>query len=523
MSLRAVSVLVLCASWMGVTRSAQAEVHVIAAGNNRGRSTDPALAFAERDAEQMSLVLRTLGRAEPENTAVLLGERAETLRRVLLKTNARLRSRNDPADQLIVYYSGHADGEGLHLGDSTMSLDEVKTFVESSPARVRVLILDACRSGGLTRAKGASAADPFVIRLEDRIEAEGLAIITSSAEGEDSQESALLRASFFTHHLLSALRGAADQNRDRRVSLAEAFAYAHEETRRSTGRTIALQHPTYRFDLRGSSDVTLTFLNDPSGRSGTVVVPRGAYQFFEGGEDGPIIAEVFADAPGGVLVLPPARYFVRRRGVDRYQDATFELTVNGRVELERLEVREVRYAELVRKGGDLASAHHVVLLGVVDTSALPGIGVAPGARITWGVDFSELSIDASARWSLRSGRSLDGGVSIALHEIAPGVRVQKYFDVLGMSAGVGTSAELVVYRQILTSSGDTPNRASIGGDFGVFAAVERSLTGPWVARLEIGPTIHVVKRTLSPRGIAIEDVIEARVTLSGALGVGWRY
>ena len=72
---------------------------------------------------------------------------------------------------------------------------------------MRLLVVDACRSGAVTRVKGVEPAEEFEIRFEAAAGTEGMAIITSSAAGESSQESDRLRASFFTHHLINALRG----------------------------------------------------------------------------------------------------------------------------------------------------------------------------------------------------------------------------------------------------------------------------------------------------------------------------
>jgi hypothetical protein len=82
--------------------------------------------------------------------------------------------------------------------------------------------------------------------------------MTSSAEGEDSQESDALSGSFFTHYFNSGLIGAADQNHDGLVTLAEAFSFASEQTYRATVATAAgPQHPTFRFDLGGRQDLVL--------------------------------------------------------------------------------------------------------------------------------------------------------------------------------------------------------------------------------------------------------------------------
>ena len=54
--------------------------------------------------------------------------------------------------------------------------------------------------------------------------------MTSSSENEAAQESERLRGSFFTHALLTGVRGAADASGDGKVTLGEAYQFAFNET-----------------------------------------------------------------------------------------------------------------------------------------------------------------------------------------------------------------------------------------------------------------------------------------------------
>ena len=54
----------------------------------------------------------------------------------------------------------------------------------TSPAAVRLLVVDACRSGTVTRVKGVTAAPSFELRIKDDTDTTGMAILTSSAAGE---------------------------------------------------------------------------------------------------------------------------------------------------------------------------------------------------------------------------------------------------------------------------------------------------------------------------------------------------
>ena len=87
----------------------------------------------------------------------------------------------------------------------------------------------------------------------------GHAFLTSSAESEAAQESDRIRASYFTHYLVSGFRGAADLSGDGKVTLNEAYRFAFDET---LGRTVqtrgGAQHPSYDIKLSGTGDVVMT-------------------------------------------------------------------------------------------------------------------------------------------------------------------------------------------------------------------------------------------------------------------------
>ena len=241
-------------------------------GANQGNASDVALRYAERDARRLADVLTRMGRVQPEDLILLEATDAQSVERVLGDLNRRIgqfhATRPDAETMLVVFYSGHAGPVGLHIGGTRLRFDRLKQMLDDSPARIRVLIVDACRSGEVTRVKGAAAAEPFAIQVEDRLGGEGMAIITSSAAGEDAQESDRLQGSFFTHSFLTGLQGAADTSGDRRVTLNEAYRYAYDETLRATSRAPNLQHPTYSFRLRGRDDLVLTVLRGPHARDG---------------------------------------------------------------------------------------------------------------------------------------------------------------------------------------------------------------------------------------------------------------
>jgi hypothetical protein len=500
---------------------------VIAVGNNFGRSDEPRLKYAEGDATEFADVLRRLGRVSGENTTLLTGEDAKSFRGVLLRMNARIRSSQGdgaPDHALIIYYSGHSDATGLHLGDSTLPFDELKAILESSPARVRVLIVDSCRSGGITTIKGAKPAPSFAIRLDDRLDAEGTAIITSSAGSEDSQESENLGASFFTHHFVNALRGAADRDRDTRVTINEAYSYAYKETLRSTGRTLKLQHPTYLYDIKGKGDFVFTYLSDEHSRAGRLGIrDPGAYLILEGHGSGTMIAEVGVEDGGTELLLSPGRYLVQRRAANSYREYSVELEKGDRVQLEDGKFEEVTYSRLLRKGGGTRTAiHRINLGGAARGSIIDGHGISPNVVLGYGLDLEWFSLGLGARWSYSRANVPRSGISTNDHEIALRLTAERYIDVAFLSFSFGLVAEGIHHRQSFTAQGDAPSRSSYAFGFGGLFAVEAEVMPELVLRIEGGPMSQVYKRGITRGGAIVGEEIATPLTWWAGLGAGWR-
>jgi hypothetical protein len=139
----------------------------------------------------------------------------------------------------------------------------------------------------------------------------GYAFITSSAATEAAQESDRIRASYFTHYLVSGFRGAADTSGDGRVTLNEAYQFAFAET---LGRTVdtrgGAQHPTYEINLTGAGDVVITDVRQTTARlvleeplEGRVFVRTSARA---------LVAELYKAAGREVeIALPPGTYDVK--------------------------------------------------------------------------------------------------------------------------------------------------------------------------------------------------------------------
>jgi hypothetical protein len=166
---------------------------------------------------------------------------------------------------LLFFFSGHSDGEAIEMGGEKLAYARLKALLLGTGADVRVTIIDACRSGAGIREKGGKPTEAFAIRMTDTLQATGEAFITSSAANEAALESSEVMGSFFTHNLISGLRGAADSSGDKLVTLGEAYRYAYDRTVAATAMlAVGAQHPNYDFKLSGQGELVLSTLLRPS-------------------------------------------------------------------------------------------------------------------------------------------------------------------------------------------------------------------------------------------------------------------
>jgi hypothetical protein len=169
---------------------ARVERFAVVIGNNVGAHSDQPLLYAEADAQRVYDVLHDLGGFAAVNMVVLRNERADTVRSTLIALNDRIRNAmSTPGTEamLVVYYSGHADDDALHMRDSRFAITELAQLARGSSANVRLVVLDSCRSGSLTRTKGGRITTPFALE-ESSLPGDGLAFLTASSADEDAQE-----------------------------------------------------------------------------------------------------------------------------------------------------------------------------------------------------------------------------------------------------------------------------------------------------------------------------------------------
>lgn len=330
--------------------SASIDRYVIAISANNGGKGRPMLRYAESDAKSFAGVLKDMGGVEQKNVYLIqepsvefLNARLDNLDKILASAKGK-----SGREEVLVYYSGHADERGLHLGEETYSWQEFRKRVDALNADVKIAVIDACGSGAITRAKGGVAVPAFMV--DQSSDMKGYAFITSSTQDEASQESDKLRGSFFTHSLVSGLRGAGDLSGDGKVTLSEAYQFAFNETLQKTETTMGgAQHPSRDMNLTGTGDVVMTDLRSTS--AGMTLDENIEGRIFIRDASDELVAELYKKSGRSMsLGLPAGNYKVRLEKKSELKEVSIALADGKQQKIVDGDFKKVAAEKTVARG-----------------------------------------------------------------------------------------------------------------------------------------------------------------------------
>lgn len=390
---------------------AEARVAVLV-GSNAAVQGRQALRYAGRDAQAMADVLVHAGRFAREDVQVLS---EPTPAQVLSALDAaRQRVAGKPA-LLFFYYSGHADDRALFPGGEALPLEALKAKLDDPAVPVRIGVIDSCRGGGWTRAKGLTPTEPFAPPVT--LLTEGTALLAASSGFEDAHEAEALRGSYFTHHLVAGLRGAADASDDGLVTLGEAFAYANRLTIRDTALHAAVpQHPSFDLRLHGRQDITLTSVH-----AGATVLAleqeAGPLQIVQLGT-GLVLVEATPGQRTVRVALPPGPYLVRRLGAEGIAAREISVVAGQTTTVEEASLALVGNAALAPKGPSPAARATATSPGAKEWRVSVGLG----SRFDVLRSGAATASDGLLTWSLGSVFNVTYGLTDRLTvPLAPGL------------------------------------------------------------------------------------------------------
>lgn len=187
-----------------------------------------------------------------ENMLLLANEDATVARIREALTNFVARASVN--DLLLIFFAGHGAPDPLapqnlyviahdtsvsEMPGTALAMSELRRYIDQNvKSRRVVLLMDACHSAGLSTEGTRDVANNLANLYFEKLlyQQEGRAIITSSDVNEPSRESRKWGNGHgvFTYYVLEGLKGSADSNGDRLVSVGELFRYVRQKVRLDT-------------------------------------------------------------------------------------------------------------------------------------------------------------------------------------------------------------------------------------------------------------------------------------------------
>lgn len=200
----------------------------------------PTLKFTDDDAYQIYSFLKSPagGALEDDQIKVLIDEDAS--RSNIIKAMKSTFLKADENDVVLLYFSGHGlpgsflpqDFDGFN---NKLKHEDILNVLQKSKAKHKLCLADACHSGTMMAMR--SSFDNQLRNYYDAFEQSsgGTALLMSSKGDEVSLEDHGLRQGIFSHFLIRGLKGEADKNRNKIVSVQELFDFVYGQVRTYTG------------------------------------------------------------------------------------------------------------------------------------------------------------------------------------------------------------------------------------------------------------------------------------------------
>jgi hypothetical protein len=489
---------------------------VVSIGSNLGHKNDKQLRYAESEAQDMLNTLQHLGGFKSEWSYLLLGKTAEQVNTTFAEIKERIQEIGPQGKVLLlVYYSGHADSLGLHLGETTLAIDYLRQFVTKSGAALSIAIVDACYSGSLARAKGVKRGPTYDIKTLTEPQAsnmQGHVIITSSGPEELSQEVDSVKGSVFSHYILSGLRGAADLSRDQQVTLSELYHYAYQRTLEKTSTsTVGPQHAVREIKLLGTGELVLTNITKghaaimfPAGLQGTYYIVRKRGQ--------EIMAEVELNNKPVKIALPTDTYIIRRRTKDTLLVSQMNLSWGGEHPFEP--AKQIAYPlddSTARGTNPDPSPHRLSLAFELRDGAVAGADLISGATLSYGLRLEKWQLGITGFWGSGSFDAQD--TDIRNHEYEAALFAGYYlWSTKRWNLAVGLAAGL---RYVFQDVRNGPEHGALGGVFQTYAKLGFILRDPFFAFADLGVGLLLSEKE--------DNKTLTRPLIRGSLGLGWQF
>ncbi|MBN8576031.1 MAG: caspase family protein [Cytophagales bacterium] len=225
---------------------AKPKLYLVTIGIDKYKNAKYNLNYAQADADGVAEVINKQSRSLFQEVIPFAIRNDKAVKANILAALNQIKAKALEQDMIVVYYAGHGVmsggankefyivphdvtqlyGRDDMLAEKGISASELKTFASAINAQKQVFILDACQSAGAldaleNRARGA-AEEKAIAQLA---RSTGTFWITSTGAEQFATEFAKLGHGIFTYALLEGVAGAADANKDQRLTIRELSTY----------------------------------------------------------------------------------------------------------------------------------------------------------------------------------------------------------------------------------------------------------------------------------------------------------
>lgn len=158
-------------------------------------------------------------------------------RKNILEKMSNICNRAHKRDRIVFFFSGHGMPGGICAYDGTISYVDLINMLDKSEAEEKICYIDACHAGTLVDDKLSKNQDALPSAIKGKNDQ---VFLLGCRADEYSFEHPWVGAGFFTQALIKGIRGKADSDENRQITIIELFKYIYKDVvRRSGGK----QHP----------------------------------------------------------------------------------------------------------------------------------------------------------------------------------------------------------------------------------------------------------------------------------------
>jgi len=228
------AILISILSFSYLQSISQKQIYAVIAGvsDYKYDNLDIDLNYCDDDAQSFYNLLSSSG-VKAQNMILLTDSRAS--KQNILNSLHQVFSKASANDQVIFFFSGHGtqgsfvpyDYNGY--SNTLLKHTDVKNQYKQCKAYNKLCIADACFSGSIKHHSTKSIEKSSAID-----EKSGIVVMMSSRNNQTSREMPSLKNGAFTYYLVKGLKGNADKNNNKIITVSEMYYYTKEKVSAQT-------------------------------------------------------------------------------------------------------------------------------------------------------------------------------------------------------------------------------------------------------------------------------------------------